>query len=137
MFVEDLRKDFYERLIGKRVLVIVNYDVDAICTSKILQALFKYDNMVYSIVPIMGCSGLVRAYNENKDDVKFVLFVNCAGCIDILELLQPDEDMTFFICDSHRPYDICNVYSESQVMNGLNGVPRNTTSNLCSPVDFI
>ncbi|EAT40319.1 AAEL007939-PA [Aedes aegypti] len=122
MFVEDLRRDFYERLIGKRVLVIVNYDVDAICTSKILQALFKYDNMVYSIVPIMGCSGLVRAYNENKDDVKFVLFVNCAGCIDILELLQPDEAMTFFICDSHRPYDICNVYSESQVQ--ILGAPK-------------
>lgn len=128
MFVEDLRRHFYERLIGKRVLVIVNYDVDAICTSKILQALFKYDNMVYSIVPIMGSSGMVRAYNENKDDVKFVLFVNCAGCIDIVELLQPEEDMTFFICDSHRPYHICNIYSESQVQ--ILGAPNKSEEGI-------
>ncbi|XP_065085250.1 cell division control protein 45 homolog [Ochlerotatus camptorhynchus] len=115
MFVDDLRKDFYERLIGKRVVVIVNYDIDAICTSKILQALFKYDNMLYSIVPIMGISGMVRAYNENKDDAKFVLLINCGGCIDIVDVLQPVEDVTFFICDSHRPYHICNVYSDAQV----------------------
>lgn len=122
MFVDDLRKDFYERLIGKRVLVIVNYDIDAICTSKILQALFKYDNMLYSIVPIMGISGMVRAFNENKDDVKFVLLVNCGGCIDIVDVLLPVEDVTFFICDSHRPYHICNVYSDAQVRDHFSNI---------------
>ncbi|EDS32436.1 conserved hypothetical protein [Culex quinquefasciatus] len=115
MFVEDLRTQFYQRLIGKRILVIVNYDIDAICASKILQALFKYDNMLYSIVPIMGIMGMVRAFNENKDDVKFVLLVNCGGCIDLVDLLQPEPDVVFFVCDSHRPYDICNVYSDQQV----------------------
>lgn len=137
MFVEDLRTQFYQRLIGKRILVIVNYDIDAICASKILQALFKYDNMLYSIVPIMGImvggnqcwpfestfkiqydtimQGMVRAFNENKDDVKFVLLVNCGGCIDLVDLLQPEPDVVFFVCDSHRPYDICNVYSDQQV----------------------
>ncbi|XP_058464632.1 cell division control protein 45 homolog [Malaya genurostris] len=115
MFVDDLRTDFYKQLIGKRILVIVNYDIDAICASKILQALFKYDNMLYSIVPIMGMSGVVRAYNENKDDVKFVLLINCGGCVDIVEVLQPQRDVIFFICDSHRPYHVCNVYSDSQV----------------------
>ncbi|XP_058835434.1 cell division control protein 45 homolog [Topomyia yanbarensis] len=115
MFVDDLRTDFYQRLIGKRILVIVNYDIDAICASKILQALFKYDNMLYSIVPIMGMSGVVRAYAENKDDVKFVLLINCGGCVDIVEVLQPQRDVIFYICDSHRPYHVCNVYSDEQV----------------------
>lgn len=32
-----------------------------------------------------------------------------------MELLQPDEDVIFYILDSHRPYDLCNVYSENQV----------------------
>lgn len=128
MFVEDLRTQFYQRLIGKRILVIVNYDIDAICASKILQALFKYDNMLYSIVPIMGIMGMVRAFNENKDDVKFVLLVNCGGCIDLVDLLQPEPDVVFFVCDSHRPYDICNVYSDQQIcilgeMNPDEGIP--------------
>lgn len=125
MFISDLKNDFYNVLRGKRVLVIVNYDIDAICASKILQALFRYDHMVYSIVPIMGVAGLQRTFSENKDDVKNVVLINCGVCLDIVELLQPDEDVTFFICDSHRPMDVCNVYSDSQVRerNRMTGWP--------------
>ncbi|XP_017471407.1 PREDICTED: cell division control protein 45 homolog [Rhagoletis zephyria] len=115
MFIQDLRQEFYNRLVGKRLLIIVNYDIDAICASKILQSLFKYDHMLYSVVPIMGLAGLQRAYNEHQGDVKFVLLVNCGGCVDIVELLQPEEDVTFFICDAHRPLDVCNIYSDRQV----------------------
>ncbi|XP_011211828.1 cell division control protein 45 homolog [Bactrocera dorsalis] len=115
MFIQDLRQDFYNRLVGKRLLIIVNYDIDAICASKILQSLFKYDHMLYSVVPIMGLAGLQRAYNEHQGDVKYVLLVNCGGCVDVVELLQPEEDVTFFICDAHRPLDVCNIYSDRQV----------------------
>uniref|UniRef100_A0A182IUT9 Uncharacterized protein n=1 Tax=Anopheles atroparvus TaxID=41427 RepID=A0A182IUT9_ANOAO len=115
MFIADLRKDFYQQLVGKRLLVLVNYDLDAICASKILQALFRCDNVLYSIVPIMGLMGMKRAYNEHKDDVRYVLLINCGGCIDIVDVLQPEQDVVFFICDSHRPYDVCNVYSDGQV----------------------
>lgn len=115
MFIYDLKNDFYNILRGKRILVIVNYDIDAICASKILQTLFRYDHMVYSIVPIMGIAGLKRAYAENKDDVKNVLLINCGGCLDIVELLDPESDVQFFICDSHRPMDVCNVYNDGQV----------------------
>lgn len=115
MFIQDLQQDFYNRLIDKRVLIIVNYDIDAICASKILQALLKYDHKVYTVVPIMGLAGLKRAYREHQDDVKFVLLLNCGGCVDIVELLQPDEDVIFFICDAHRPLDVCNIYSDRQV----------------------
>jgi cell division control protein 45 len=127
MFVSDLRSEFYNRLIGKRTLVIVNYDVDAICASKILQFLFKYDNILYSIVPIMGVNGLMRAFNENAEDVKNVILVNCGGCIDIVDVLQPEPDVVFYVCDSHRPYDVCNIYSENQVQilgDRFDGIPN-------------
>lgn len=115
MFVQDLRNDFYRQLVGKRILIVVNYDIDAICASRILQALFKYDHMLYTVVPIMGVTGLKRAYGEHQGDVKYVVLVNCGGCVDIVELLQPAEDVTFFIADSHRPLDVCNIYSDRQV----------------------
>lgn len=115
MFIHDLKNDFYNVLRGKRILVIVNYDIDAICASKILQSLFRYDHMLYSIVPIMGLAGLRRAFNDNKDDVKDVILINCGVAVDLVELLEPDEDVTFYVCDSHRPLDVCNVYSDSQV----------------------
>ncbi|XP_053670491.1 cell division control protein 45 homolog [Anopheles nili] len=115
MFIADLRKDFYQQLAGKRILVLVNYDLDAICASKILQTLFRCDNVLYSVVPVMGLSAMKRAFNEHRGDVRYVLMVNCGGCIDIVDVLQPEQDVVFFICDSHRPYDVCNVYSDGQV----------------------
>lgn len=30
-------------------------------------------------------------------------------------MLQPDDDTVFFICDTHRPVDVVNVYNDTQV----------------------
>jgi cell division control protein 45 len=51
--------------------------------------------------------------------VKFqnvVILINCGGTQDIVELLEPQPEVVFFIVDSHRPTDVCNIYSESQVI---------------------
>ncbi|KAI5633507.1 CDC45-like protein domain-containing protein [Phthorimaea operculella] len=115
MFVEDLRQDFYNVLLGNRVLLLVHYDVDAICTCKILQGLFKCDNISYTLVPVGGVSELKTAYEENCEEIKFVVLVNCGGTIDLVDILQPEEDVVFFVLDAHKPTDVCNVYSDGQV----------------------
>ncbi|KAL5290219.1 CDC45 family protein [Megaselia abdita] len=115
MFIQNFKSGFYDLLVGKQVLIIVNYDIDAICASKILQNLFQSNNTMYSVVPIMGIAGLKRVYRQYREDLKYVILLNCGGCVDIVDLLQPEEDVTFFICDSHRPFDVCNVYSDTQV----------------------
>ena len=33
----------------------------------------------------------------------------------MVERLEPSADKIFYILDSHRPYDLTNVYSENQV----------------------
>ena len=43
--------------------------MDAICASKILQALFKNDNAVYTLVPVQGIEDMVQAYSENSEEV--------------------------------------------------------------------
>ncbi|CAL7947002.1 unnamed protein product [Xylocopa violacea] len=58
---------------------------------------------------------MVRAFEENCEEIKNVIFINCGGTLDLVELLQPVESVIFYILDSHRPYDLCNVYSEDQV----------------------
>lgn len=35
--------------------------------------------------------------------------------MDIVDLLQLPEDVIVYILDSHRPIDVCNVYSSGQV----------------------
>lgn len=43
--------------------------------------------------------------------IKYVILINCGGTIDIVENLEPEEHVVFFIADSHRPTDVCNIYS--------------------------
>lgn len=77
--------------------------------------LFKCDNIAYTLVPVGSISELKSAYEENKEEVKFVVLINCGGTIDLVDVLQPDEDVVFFVLDAHKPTDVCNVYSDGQV----------------------
>ncbi|XP_064620177.1 cell division control protein 45 homolog [Lineus longissimus] len=113
--VKDFRKDFYDPIQTQRVLVLVALDVDALCALKILQYLFQCDHVLYTIMPVSGRQELETAFMENCEGIKCVMMLNCGGNIDIVELLQPDEDVTFFICDSHRPIDVHNIYNVKQV----------------------
>ncbi|XP_033747411.1 cell division control protein 45 homolog isoform X3 [Pecten maximus] len=115
MFVKDFRKGFYDVVQNHRVLVLVAFDVDALCACKILQCLFQSDQILYTIVPVSGREELERAYVENSEGIKHVLMINCGGTIDVVETLQPEECVRFYICDSHRPIDIHNIYNAVQV----------------------
>lgn len=115
MFVQDLRNEFYNLLIGKRVLIISEGSIDSIVASKILQSLFKSDQIVFTFVPVLGFQSLKRTFENNRSDCSIFLFINCGGCIDLVELLAPEDNVLFFVCDSHRPLDLCNIYSDSQV----------------------
>ncbi|CAK9800011.1 Cell division control protein 45 homolog [Anthophora quadrimaculata] len=115
MFVENLERGFYRLIRDDRCLLLVNFDVDAICACRILQQLFKNDNMIYTLVPVQGIQDMVRAYEDNCEEIKNIIFINCGGTLDLVELLQPTESVIFYILDSHRPYDLCNIYSEDQV----------------------
>lgn len=115
MFVSDLKNEFFILLSGKRVIVICNIDVDSIVASKILQNLFCHENIIFTIAPIMGLKALKRTYEENKESCNIFLLINCGGCVDLVDLLNPEDDHLFYVCDSHRPFDLCNIYSDSQV----------------------
>ncbi|XP_076302103.1 cell division control protein 45 homolog [Lasioglossum baleicum] len=115
MFVENLERGFYHLIRDDRCLLLVNFDIDAICACRMLQQLFKNDNMIYTLVPVQGIQDMIHAFEENCEKIKNVIFINCGGTLDLVELLQPVESVIFYILDSHRPYDLCNVYSEDQV----------------------
>lgn len=46
---------------------------------------------------------------------RYFVLINCGANVDLLETLQPEEDSIFFICDTHRPVDVVNVYNDTQV----------------------
>uniref|UniRef100_A0A8C2KSA5 CDC45 cell division cycle 45 homolog (S. cerevisiae) n=1 Tax=Cyprinus carpio TaxID=7962 RepID=A0A8C2KSA5_CYPCA len=109
MFVTDIRKEFYDVVVNQRVALFVSPDIDALCACKVLQALFHCDQVQYTLVPVAGWQDLGTAFMEHKD-----LYINCSN-VDLLETLQPEEDSVFFICDTHRPVDVVNVYNDTQI----------------------
>lgn len=115
MFITDIRKEFYEVVANQRVALLVAADIDALCACKILQALFHCDQVQYTLVPVAGWQDLGTAFLEHKEQFHYFVLINCGANVDLLEMLQPDDDTIFFICDTHRPVDVVNVYNDSQV----------------------
>ncbi|KAM5191325.1 cell division control protein 45 homolog [Mantella aurantiaca] len=115
MFVSDLRKDFYDVIVHERVLLLVAPDVDALCACKILQSLFQCDHVQYTLVPVSGWQELEIIFLEHKEQFQYFVLLNCGANVDLLETLQPQEEAIFFICDTHRPIDVVNVYNDTQI----------------------
>jgi len=74
MFITDLKKDFFDQVVTNRVLVLVNCDVDGVCATKILQYLFKYDHVLYSLIPVSGKKEFYNAFKNNIEGVNEVLY---------------------------------------------------------------
>ncbi|KAM7415926.1 hypothetical protein PAMA_018138 [Pampus argenteus] len=115
MFIADIRKEFYEVVANQRVALLVASDIDALCACKILQALFHCDQVQYTLVPVAGWQDLGTAFLEHKEQFRYFVLINCGANVDLLEMLQPDDDSIFFICDTHRPVDVVNVYNDTQI----------------------
>ncbi|XP_032435646.1 cell division control protein 45 homolog isoform X1 [Xiphophorus hellerii] len=115
MFIADIKKDFYDVVANQRVALLVAADIDALCACKILQALFHCDQIQYTLVPVTGWQDLSTAFLEHKEQFRYFVLINCGANVDLLEMLQPDSDSIFFICDTHRPVDVVNVYNDTQI----------------------
>uniref|UniRef100_A0A671RP07 Cell division control protein 45 homolog n=1 Tax=Sinocyclocheilus anshuiensis TaxID=1608454 RepID=A0A671RP07_9TELE len=100
---------------SKRVALFVSPDIDALCACKVLQALFHCDQVQYTLVPVAGWQDLGTAFMEHKEQYQYFVLINCGANVDLLETLQPEEDSVFFICDTHRPADVVNVYNDTQI----------------------
>jgi len=44
-----------------------------------------------------------------------VILINCGATLDLIEILQPAEDTTFYLIDSLRPLEVRNVYNGVQI----------------------
>jgi cell division control protein 45 len=52
--------------------VLAALDVDSLCACKILQALFKADNVEHTLIPVAGKSDLQKAYADHSEQVYVV-----------------------------------------------------------------
>ncbi|KFO34832.1 Cell division control protein 45 like protein [Fukomys damarensis] len=50
---------------------------------------------------------------------RYFILINCGANVDLLDILQPDEDTIFFVCDTHRPVNVVNVYNDTCCFGSL------------------
>lgn len=114
MIIQDIRKEFFEALKG-RILIMCVLDVDAICSCKILQCLLEAYSSRYTVVPVESMDGLCKSFEEYRNSIDTLVMLNFGNSINIPKLLNPPENLTFFILDSHRPINVYNFYKNPQV----------------------
>ncbi|CAJ0932570.1 unnamed protein product, partial [Ranitomeya imitator] len=98
----DMREKSWRRLGEERISVEERRKVDRFCCPEPREEPYAMD--------AFQIPGPVYIFHP----IYFVL-LNCGANVDLLETLQPQEETIFFICDTHRPIDVVNVYNDTQV----------------------
>ncbi|KRX63414.1 Cell division control protein 45 -like protein [Trichinella sp. T9] len=95
-------------------------------TLKIFEYVLRRNNTAYSLYPVVDPDQLLTKYSDAYQKAKYFIFVNCGATVDINELLLLRKDKIIFVLDSHRPFNLENVYStnihlliNSEEMNDL------------------
>jgi len=108
--------DLFEKLKKEqRICIFVHMDIDALCACKILQSVLNVENIRYTLIGIQLLQSLVNSFNDQKDRYKTFVFLNCGANIDLLDHLNPDEELNIYVIDSHRPVDVVNFFCDSQI----------------------
>lgn len=129
LIYENLPNNFYNRILNNsnsttRVLIIVSLDLDALCACRLLSELFTCDNILYTLKPVASDAQLYENYHKHKSEHKFIIFLNCAGSLDLSEALLDNEieeddfdehEVEVFILDSRRPLDLVNVHTGKNI----------------------
>lgn len=109
---KKIREEFYDKVCGTKVLVLVSYDVDAICAVRILQFLFETDNVQYVVIPVGTNEEMAHIYQTHraKNSITSLVLIGFGAGFDVTEVVH-EEGIKVYILDSHRPIDLFLVYS--------------------------
>eukprot|EP00002_Diphylleia_rotans_P004337 TRINITY_DN13166_c0_g1_i1.p1 TRINITY_DN13166_c0_g1~~TRINITY_DN13166_c0_g1_i1.p1 ORF type:complete len:738 (+),score=192.94 TRINITY_DN13166_c0_g1_i1:43-2256(+) len=101
------------------IKIFVAPDCDAICAARILTILLKSEFIPYVVQPVCGYEDLSNAIeqhlNEQANTTSIVL-VNCGNLMDLSEVTESNPNLTIYVFDSRRPYNMRNVDSEQIVL---------------------
>lgn len=114
------------------VIFVSCLNIDALCAAKMLANLFRKQLVQSQLVPVFGYGELKDHYSKLDDNVTSVIFVGCGGGICLDEFLELDTENLLmdtedalkerkfrrhiYVFDSHRPWNLDNVFGSEIVM---------------------
>ncbi|KAJ2461621.1 DNA replication initiation factor cdc45, partial [Coemansia sp. RSA 2424] len=118
-------EDAYRRLLdgaaqtsGTSVLIFASIDVDAICALRLLTTLLKRDSIGHKIIPVNNYADISQMNQklvESNLQIRSLVFLNCGAQVDVQDLVSLRDGLCVLIVDSHRPFNLYNVYWNEQV----------------------
>jgi cell division control protein 45 len=99
-----------------KVIIFVGYDIDALCTLRMLVFLLRGDWLKYEIVPVMNFDQLDQKIEEYKTIgyVKSFILINCGGTRDMTKhWFSEQNDFLCLLLDIRRPSHHNNVHSKN------------------------
>jgi len=141
--IEDARI-CYEELLkkvrkkkGGRLLIFVGFDIDSICSLRLLLVLLRVDSIKFEIIPVFNYENLekkiedYKKLSEDKNEIGSIIMLNCGGTLDLTNHWFTDNtyDILCLIIDSHRPISHNNIHSDRIVFiddtkYNLDNVPK-------------
>lgn len=77
--------------------------------------LLHCEQILYTVIPIEHREALETSYKQQRQVATHIVLINCAGTLDIIDVLQPPENAVFYLIDSMRPLEVRNVYNGVQI----------------------
>ncbi|KAJ4458041.1 putative CDC45-related protein [Paratrimastix pyriformis] len=96
------------------LLIFASPDVDALCACRVLTTLLQMEGIQYHLVAVSTFDDLSAGFHSFSGQL--VVLLNLGAIVNIAKFFQPHPDVRFLVVDSHRPYDIANIESPSQVV---------------------
>lgn len=126
-----------------RLAIFVScFDIDAICSSKMLSEYLKKQFIVFQLIPVVGYIDMKEKFLKLDFDIMNVVLIGCGATADLESFLEIDlnnyltEDMDgeeaqrlisirklgevkltrkIYVIDGHRPWNLDNLYGSPMV----------------------
>lgn len=126
----------------KLAIFVSCFNIDAICSSKMISEYLKRQFIVFQLIPVVGYIDLREKYQRLDSDINNIILIGCGATadlesfleIDINEFLEPDMDnetaeelissgkledvrltRKIYVIDGQRPWNLDNLYGSPMI----------------------
>eukprot|EP00977_Amphora_coffeiformis_P029741 scaffold42709_cov176-Amphora_coffeaeformis.AAC.1 len=125
--VNDCRRPTDDTENGASVLILVNADVDALCSARILSYMLRADGVSYELRPCRSYQNLKEICSTLARDgltYRSIVLLNIGAHRNLTRLFEGNndgeglssDDMRIYVMDCRRPVHLANIYAGEQVV---------------------
>ncbi|PKI85569.1 DNA replication initiation factor cdc45 [Malassezia vespertilionis] len=103
---------------GTAVLILATPAVDSLASVRIFTRLLAEDEIAFRVAPVNGYRSLQQVLAEDVEghkELHTLVFINFGSLLPLPETIPLPPHCTLHIIDSHRPWNLSNLFATSQM----------------------